>query len=113
MDYSVYQPFPDAQRTGHTFITPCYTAGTVELLLDGVSWLVCHVAALGWGTHCQGRIEDINRIGPLPAADGTERPVRWQPGKDGRDSCPTTASPGARVGSITTEKWRNPTQPML
>ena len=44
MTFTKDAPFPDAQRTGRAFITPCCTAGSREFLVDGVLWLAFHVA---------------------------------------------------------------------
>ncbi len=72
-------PFPDAQRTGRAFISPCCTAGTFEFLVDGTLWLAFNVAGHGWGSPHQGSIDEINDTGTKVDTDGTERRVRWIP----------------------------------
>ncbi len=75
-------PFPDAQRTGRIFISPCCTAGVHEFSVDGVLYLAGSVAGHGWSAPWLGCIDDINDTGTLVDADGSERPIRWSPAKE-------------------------------
>ena len=47
MTFTKDTPFPDAQRTGRAFITPCCTASADEFLVEGVLWLAFHVTGHG------------------------------------------------------------------
>ncbi len=76
-------PFPDALRTGRSFISPCCTARTHEILVDGILHLALRVAGHGWFPACPGRIEDINDHGTLVDADGTERRLHWRADREG------------------------------
>lgn len=71
-------PFPDAQRTGRAFITPCCTAATHEFLVGGVHWLASSVIGHGWSRPWRGQVEDIDDTGTLVDVDGSERPIRWR-----------------------------------
>lgn len=77
-------PFPDTCRTGRAFITPCCTASQREYLVDGVLYLVFHVAGHGWFPARPGRIEDINDSGTLCDGAGNERRVYWRPDREGQ-----------------------------
>jgi len=81
-DRTTNPPFPDACRTGRAFITSCCTSSTREFLVDGVLCLASRVAGHGWFPPHRGCIEDINDTGTLVDADGTERHVQWQPGRE-------------------------------
>ncbi len=75
-------PFPDACHTGRAFISPCCTASIREFKADGQLWLAGHVAGHGWSAPWPGNIEEINDTGTLVKADGVERRVFWQPGRE-------------------------------
>ena len=77
-------PFPDACRTGRTFITPCCTASTHEFCVGAVHYLASSVTGHGWSAPWRGRIEDINDDGVIVEADGAERRIRWQAEREGR-----------------------------
>lgn len=77
-------PFPDACRTGRAFITPCCTAAQREFQVDGVLYLVFHVAGHGWFPARPGSIDDINDDGTIVEKDGTERRIRWHLNQEGR-----------------------------
>ncbi len=79
MDRTPDPPFPDANRTGRAFISPCCTASVTEYMVDGKLWLAHSVAGHGWGTPWQGSVDDINDTGTKVDADGTERRVYWRP----------------------------------
>ena len=79
IEFTQRPPFPETQRTGRAFIAPCCTAGTREYLVDGVLWLVFHVAGHGYAAPRPGSIDEINDAGTKVDADGTERRVRWKP----------------------------------
>ena len=79
MDRTQRPPFPDTTRTGRAFISPCCTASVTEFLVDGQLWLASSVAGHGWSQPWQGSVEDINDIGTLVDADGTERRIYWRP----------------------------------
>lgn len=79
MEFTQKPPFPDVQRTGRAFITPCCTAETFEFRVDDSLWLAFQVAGHGWAAPRQGSIDDINDTGTKVDADGTERHVRWKP----------------------------------
>lgn len=76
-------PFSDACRTGRAFISPCCTASVREFLVEGVLYLASSVAGHGWSAPWPGSIDAINDTGTIVAADGTERRIRWTPGRDG------------------------------
>ena len=87
MEFTQEPPFPDAQRTGRAFITPCCTAATHEFLVDGVLWLAFSVAGHGWAAPWPGRIEDINNDdGTMVEADGSERRTYWRADRDARQA---------------------------
>lgn len=71
-------PFPDAERTGRCFITPCCTSAIYEFIVDGEFCLSNSVVGHGWSQPWPGRVEDINDTGHLIEADGTERAVYWR-----------------------------------
>ena len=75
-------PFPDACRTGRAFISPCCAASITEFLSDGRLWLAGRVAGHGWSPPWPGSIDTINDTGTLVEADGSERRVVWQPGRE-------------------------------
>ena len=76
-------PFPDACRTGRSFITPCCTASSTEFLVDEVLHLAFSVVGHGWWPARPGRVEDINDTGTLVEADGSCRRVVWRADREG------------------------------
>ena len=71
-------PFPDECRTGRAFITPCCTGKQTEYRVDGVLYLVFHVAGHGWFPARPGSIDQINDTGTIVDSSGQERRVYWR-----------------------------------
>lgn len=75
-------PFPESQRTGRAFITPCCTGGLYEFRVDGALSVSFHVAGHGWDAPRPGSIDEVNDTGTKVDADGTERRVFWRPDRE-------------------------------